>query len=135
MQKTIKHDLNSILVILVFTLFFHHSRPQIKVPFTPTENDIFDVENPFFLKNETSVKCYIIGECSKCPDLLTTSPCNKDPRYRLNIHCTYDKIPENISDIPILPSWVACIPSATHETAFLVVTSALSIFDCKKTKT
>ncbi|KAG5519308.1 hypothetical protein PMAC_001933 [Pneumocystis sp. 'macacae'] len=125
----------SVLIILIFTLFFHHTRPQIKVPFVPTEKDVFDIEKPFFLKNKAQISCYVIGECSKCPDLVTTSPCDKEPRYRLNIHCTYEKMPENISDISVLPSWVACSPSTTYRTvhffivqAFLVLTSILSIF-------
>ncbi|KAG4305466.1 hypothetical protein PORY_001022 [Pneumocystis oryctolagi] len=122
-------------VLFVFMILFHHTRPQIRIPFVPTKNSVFDVENPFFLQEKTPFSCYIIGECNACPESVTTPPCDKEPRYRLNIHCIYDKDFGNISNTHPLPSWVSCTPPGKHETAhffmvqlFLIVTSISSVF-------
>ncbi|QSL65955.1 hypothetical protein MERGE_003092 [Pneumocystis wakefieldiae] len=61
-------------------------------------------------------------------------PCDKDPRYRLNIHCKYDETGEDQSKLSPLPSWVSCFPAKNLERVhffmaqiFLLITSFISV--------
>ncbi|EMR09221.1 hypothetical protein PNEG_02557 [Pneumocystis murina B123] len=123
-----------VFVFFVFLVFFHHRKPKIKVPFVPTKEDIFDIGTPFFLEEKTPFRCFRIGECSLCPENITIPPCDKNPRYRLNIHCKYDETEEDQSKLPPLPSWVSCFPAKNLEKVhffivqvFFAVTSFISV--------
>ncbi|KTW26650.1 hypothetical protein T552_02659 [Pneumocystis carinii B80] len=123
-----------VFIFVFFFVFFHRTKPKIKVPFVPRKEDIFDIENRIFLEEKTPFRCFIIGECSQCPENMTIPPCDKDHRYRLNIHCKYEETQEDQSKLPPLPSWVSCFPVKNLERVhflivqiFFVITSFISI--------